>query len=182
MATLKVQLDPDRTKAGAISLINKNGQTVQFLSALGKASKTDAAAHRNPGCSTLLPYGDTPLGGYNVVRIEDTSRFTGKPLNSYGNKGRIRIEPVSGEALLAKQNGRSGLLIHGKGADYTVNKLIVTNGCIRMLNSEIEVLIRAMIDLQIAGDAVTTCTVEHIGNNNARCDPAVSVDEGDPPA
>lgn len=182
MSKLIVQFDPDRTKVGAISLINKFGQTIQFLSALGKASRTDATAHNNPECSTILPFGDTPLGEYKIVGIEDTSGFTGKNLNSYGNKGRIRLDPISGEALLAKQNGRTGLLIHGKGKDNIINKLIVTNGCIRLLNSEIFVLINAMIDLGLVNDPTTTCVVEHIGNSNSHCDPAISVDEGDPPA
>src|SRR5882757_9521558 len=157
MSKLLVQLDPDRTKIGAISLIDKFGVTVQFLSALGKASRTDATAHGNPTCSTVVVFGDTPLGEYNITGIEDTSGFTGKKLASYGNKGRIRLDPTAGDALLAKMNGRTGLLIHGKGKDNAFTRLIVTNGCVRMLNSEIKVLIDSMIDLDLWGDPTTTC-------------------------
>ena len=184
MAEIIVQLDADRTKYGLISLVDKSGITIVSLSALGKASNTTAKNKGNPYASTLLPYGDTPLGEYEITKIENTSNYSGNKLKSYGNKGKIWLDPISGDALLAKNVGRTELRIHGKGKDNEYGKLIVTNGCIRMLNSEIEELINKINDLVTKyGDQTTICRVEEITSDNQMySDPNIEIEEGDPPA
>jgi hypothetical protein len=72
-----------------------------------------ANTNDNPIRSTVLPYGDTPTGGYRVPGLEATGNGTNRSAPSYGPNGAIRLNPVSGDALTAAGIGRQYLLIHG---------------------------------------------------------------------
>jgi lipoprotein-anchoring transpeptidase ErfK/SrfK len=53
----------------------------------------------------------------------------------YGPHGWITLNPVAGQALEAKRNGRFGLLIHG-GAPGAGGALRPTFGCLRLTNGD----------------------------------------------
>lgn len=87
-----------------------------------------AAAHGNPTEDPLKPFGDHPFGLYDAVAViwseTDEERRTYGPV-------RIRLEPVAGDALKAKANGRTGICIHGGGLN-AAGELRATHGCLRV--------------------------------------------------
>lgn len=92
---------------------------------LGKADNAKAKSSGNPNRDSTMVNGDTPTGKY-VGEVNGVS-YPGK---TYGPHPVIRLEPVSGDALTAKSNGRKGLLIHGGTLRDGV--LRPTHGCIRV--------------------------------------------------
>lgn len=181
MASLLAQFEQDRTQVGVIGLIDGNGATVMSYSALGKAANDTAAANGNPGALPLYPYGDTPTGMYTVGAVVCSGAGTKYPSHSYGDVGVIPIVPLSGDALTAKNNGRTGLLIHG-GDPGNGQLLRRTCGCIRMMNSELADMISKMTDLQIQGDPVQNLTVqESPSGGKGPCDDNTTCEESDPP-
>jgi len=103
--------------------------------ARGKADSYDAEKHGNPDRYPTLPYGDHPYGSYNVVLVQaDKPTF-----HTYGPFF-LLLDPVSGDALKAKKNGRTGIGIHG-GDPATEETpwgwLRATDGCLRTTNDAI---------------------------------------------
>ena len=102
---------------------------------LGKADSVSAAQAGNPTRDPFRRYGDTPTGTYaatlDPVRLPNKDPDREKWLRSYGKWQTIRLEPLTGDALTAKNNGRGGILIHG-GYPDKVGGLRPTNGCIRV--------------------------------------------------
>ena len=87
-----------------------------------------AAAHGNPSEASTRAYGDHPFGLSEAVAVVWSS--TEAERRSYGPV-RIRLDGVAGDALTAKQNGRTGICIHG-GALNDRGELRATNGCLRV--------------------------------------------------
>jgi hypothetical protein len=115
---------------------------------LGRAARNAAKVHANPSASSLLPFGDTPTGTYDITNIVSNGGGTTRPTNVYGQSGSIELDPSTGDALKAKFNGRVGLLIHaGRHAFSSVvdaKALKPTNGCLRMLDWDLNNLITAI--------------------------------------
>lgn len=140
--TIDVQLPADRTKYGRLQLLDSTGAVVAGpFDAYGKADNLAAAARGNPTRDPTQSYGDTPTGNYRGY-VNDLPR-TPKNDATYGPQGVITLDPVSGQALTAKQNGRFGLLIHG-GAPSAAGKLRPTFGCIRVANASMTALLAAI--------------------------------------
>lgn len=89
--------------------------------------------------------GNTPTGSYSANQIVETATF---PQAAYGPWGAVRLQPLSGNALLAENLGRHGLLIHG-GAPGTSGpwkgSLKPTHGCLRVSNDDMKKL-RTMLE------------------------------------
>ena len=97
----------------------------------GKADGQIAAAKGNPSRFPTMPYGDHPSGAYRVLYTE-----TGKlPASSFGPFF-LLLDPLSGRAAVAKQNGRAGLAIHG-GDLNPDGSLRSTKGCLRISNEAV---------------------------------------------
>jgi hypothetical protein len=183
MAKLTARFERDRTLVGGIYLYRDSGILEVFYSALGKAAMDDAANNGNAGALPTFPYGDTPTGGYDILSIAPTGPGTAYPdIRKYGTAGVIKLDLVSGEAATAKQNGRTGLLVHG-GDPGSTSLLRLTNGCIRMMNSDLADLISHINSLKDdTGEDTTRLDVEEIGApNNGGCDSNGACGEGDPP-
>ncbi len=104
----------------------------------GKADNSTAIRNRNPTRDPRYPFGDTPLGGYQAYFVP-TGRGTKYCVKKYGPSGALVLEPMSGNARKAAENGRLGLMIHG-GDLSAAGKLRATNGCIRISNEDMEAL------------------------------------------
>ena len=94
--------------------------------ALGRSDNAKATAKGNPSRSSVRPFGDTPTGVYAV-------RFSMAPMADRGTYGQNRVmymDPLSGDALTAEDNGRSGLWLHG--GSLRDGNLRPTYGCIRV--------------------------------------------------
>ena len=132
MKKIVVYLPHDRVHAGYLEL-EVNGKVVFNCGALGKADNAKAAKCGNPGRDPVRPWGDTPCGSYDPARV-----MTLPP--PYGHLGKyfIPMEGTIGQAAEAKTNGRTGLGIHGgRGND----RLVPTNGCVRLLDDDMEALV-----------------------------------------
>lgn len=116
----------------------------------GKADNRQAIKAENPDRDPTKPYGDAPSGIFLPSRI---SRFT-PPRKTFG-RWAIRLEGQSGQALEAKEGGRTGLAIHGNRGDI---KLMATYGCIRVFERDMEILSKTI------GDASVVVTVFEIDN------------------
>jgi hypothetical protein len=173
MAKLHAEFEQDRTQVGVIRLFSAIGTEIKFYSALGKAANDTAEINGNKGASSLLKYGDSPTGTYLITAVVPSGAGT-----KYGDAGVIKLNPSSGDALLAKQNGRTGLLVHG-GDPGGIHLLRRTNGCIRMMNSELADLIDQINQL---GENLDILEVVELGGvGTGPCDDNATCDEGDPP-
>lgn len=138
---IDVRLPSSRTETGLLTLKRSTGNAlVSNLKVLGKSDNANAAAKGNPSRDPTRPYGDTPTGGYAVPRVVATGAGTVFSAHSYGSNGALVLDPVSGDALAAKANGRVGLLIYG-GAPGTGSRLRATHGCLRLSDGDMKRLV-----------------------------------------
>ncbi len=158
--TLKIRLPADRTKTGTLTLVDPLTGLALYgpVPVLGRAARDTAKAKGNPTGSSLLKYGDTPTGTYRIVNILANGDGTTRPVEKYGQSGSIVLDPQKGDAQKAKENGRTGLLIHaGRHAFSSAvgpQMLKPTNGCVRMLDWQLAQLI----------DIIRTQTLAFPGN------------------
>lgn len=114
------------------------------------ADSADAAAHDNPTEDATRPFGDHPFGEYRVVDVRWT--VTERDRRRYGPV-RLVLDPIAGDALKAKENGRAGLAIHG--GPTRDGALRATNGCLRVDDDTAEALASAASTALRAGRLVT---------------------------
>jgi hypothetical protein len=182
--TIGVELPSDRTRAGRLSVVNRDGHRIAGpWVVLGKADGTTAARNNNNTRSTVLPYGDTPTGTYKVTggfKVGDGTSYNKK---SYGIHGALRLDPTSGDAKTAKEFGRTGLLIHS-GDPGAQGKLRPTNGCLRLSNEDMKALLEELVLVSVFQGAITaTCSVTTVTVQvtDPSAAPDEGYDEGDPP-
>jgi len=158
-----VQLPMNRDTPGEMWVVNKQGLIIYGpVPVLGASSYNIAKNNNNSSRDNLKPFGNTPTGHYiGTVKSSFSLRPNGKTyastltksgLLSFGREGIILLDPIDGEALQAKNNGRSGLLIHS-GSVSSHGKLRPTAGCLRMLPihmSEISSIINNLIEVPIS--------------------------------
>jgi L,D-transpeptidase catalytic domain len=139
----------DRWQAGSVTATDDSG-TLIFgpASACGKADGQIASAHGNPARDPKRIDGDHPTGGYRVVRVEHNK----PPAHSYGPFFFL-LDPIEGDALVAKTNGRTGLAIHG-GDPAPDGALRATEGCLRVSNETAAALVRLVEPELAAGRSV----------------------------
>lgn len=143
---LDVRLPSDRHRTGLLTLKRVSGAAiVADLKVLGKADNARALLAGNPQRDPSLPFGDTPTGRYAVPRAVATGAGTPYSSNSYGSNGALVLDPVDGQAMDAKGNGRVGLLIHG-GTLGTGSRLRATHGCLRLSDGDMAILMAAIRD------------------------------------
>ena len=142
--TIRAEFTADRWQTGTLKLVDETGKTIAGpFNALGKSSNDIAEEKNNKARNPLLPYGDTPTGTYLVTRIAKSGPQTKYPAYNYGPDHIIALDPQSGDALTAKGNGRTGLLIHSGGAGAQ-GRLRATHGCIRLSNGDMATLLSAI--------------------------------------
>ena len=177
MPKLRIQLPRDRNYTGVLRVEDDLGRALAgpFL-VCARANDLAASEHGNPRRLQALPYGDTPVGGYRVVRIVSTGRGTQFDASQFGQAGMIVLEPVSGEAAIAEANGRWYIGIHG-GVPGARGRLRTTNGCIRMRDEDVAGVIAAIAEFSNVTCECTE-TTSHATSMLVTIDP--DYDEGDP--
>ncbi|MGI3902908.1 MAG: L,D-transpeptidase family protein [Janthinobacterium lividum] len=139
-----VELPSERDKTGVLSLKNSSGKTLAGpFPAYGRSDNKAASRHGNTGRDPTHLFGDTPTGTYAVPRAVATGSGTAYIPHSYGPNGALVLKPVSGQALAAAANGRTGLLIHS-GDPGQQGRLRATNGCVRLSNADMAALMSAI--------------------------------------
>ena len=115
-----------------------------------------------------------------MPRIEDTGDGTVYSKRSYGPHAAIVLNPTSGDALTAKNRGRTGLLIHS-GAPGASGKLRATHGCIRLSDEDMASLLQA-IDQAGDDEKQLICKAVRISVVVGKpVDEGAGNDESDPP-
>ena len=92
----------------------------------GEADNRGAQSHENPSENPTFSYGDHPSGMYQVSGMVAVT----PPNDTYGPYF-LLLTPTGGEALIAAQNGRTGIGIHG-GRLHEDGRLRETYGCLRV--------------------------------------------------
>lgn len=137
MFTLTVFLPKNRWLPGIARLQAPDGaRLLGDMPCRGKADNARAAKAHNADRDPTRPWGDTPSGTYrpsSMTRFRSSHRTLG-PLA-------ILIEGETGDALAAKQKGRTGLAVHGGRGD---DKLMATYGCVRMFDRDMLALSEAI--------------------------------------
>lgn len=136
----------DRALPGRAHLIGKRGELVDSFGILGKADNAKAMAKGNPSRDPLRPYGDTPTGVYEPVRLVDFGDAELAKGTAVGSRW-FPLVGASGDAAVACGpelmpgvagrivGGRTGLGLHaGRAGD----RLFPTYGCLRLLESDLE--------------------------------------------
>src|SRR4051812_47873711 len=106
---IQVVLRKNRSLTGKLSVMDGSGQAVLFgpVPCLGRADNKDAKLHQNPNRDPKLQFGDTPTGEYLVTTL--VPHGPGETtLHTYGAHPSLLLDPSSGDALLAKNGGRTG--------------------------------------------------------------------------
>ncbi len=128
---IMVSLNVDRTKLGTLKMYNDSGALV--------FGPKQALGRSEYGTSWSQLNGHTPTGVYSATISKDPMPQTTDNIRSYGPSKYIDMDPVSGNALIAKQNGRSGLWIHGGApadAGAISYPLRPTHGCVRLSDND----------------------------------------------
>lgn len=131
-----VRLPHNRDYAGRLHVENADGKRLAGpFPVCGRANDLMARDAKNPGRDPLLPFGDMPLGGYQVQRIIESGTGTAYPGDEFGSSGIVLLQPASGDAGLADANGRFGFFIQG-GALSRDRRLRPTEGSLRLTNRD----------------------------------------------
>jgi len=149
------KLPPDRFAEGQFWVTDDDG-AILFgpVRCRGEADNSGAIAHGNPLEDPLKAFGDHPAGVCKLTEI----LWHPVPVHSYG-PAFFRLDPISGEALDAKQQGRSGIGIHGGdlGSDGSLRP---TFGCLRLTNADCQAVADMVEPVRITGRLITyTCAV-----------------------
>ncbi|HET9766631.1 MAG TPA: hypothetical protein VFS60_07280 [Thermoanaerobaculia bacterium] len=105
-----------------------------------KSDELTAEAQGNAIRDPSRPFGDTPLGTY---RVEGYQACPPGDSEERGPNDRIKLTPLSGDAMTAAGNGRVGYQIHG-GRIGPLGRLRPTCGSIRLSDAAMGDLLRAI--------------------------------------
>ncbi len=131
-----VRLPDNRDYAGRLHVENAAGKRLAGpFPICGRANDPMARDSKNPTRDSILPFGDTPLGGYQVQKIIGSGDQTAYSSEEFGSSGIILLQPASGEAALADANGRFGFFIQG-GALSRNGRLRPADGSLRLSNRD----------------------------------------------
>jgi len=173
---IRVKAPTNRENMGTLQVIDATGITIfgpvnAYLLADRKTAISKGNASRDP----LKPFGNTPLGSYDVTGFAPAT----PQRSNLGPNGSLRLNPTGGDALQAKVNGRTGLLIHG-GKLGSNNKLRPTNGCIRLSDGDMS----GLVNLYNTLVPPLTCSINSFTLDvvtNAGDIMPEGIDDGDPP-
>ncbi len=139
---LLCSLSSNRDKLGTLEAVDSDGVVLFEAPCLARSDDMYAAKEFNKGRNPAKKGGDLPEGTYTcklLAPYKDEGYW-----HSYGPNGQVSLDPIRGQALMAKANGRTGLWIHG--GDPSANKwqiencggLRFTHGCLRLANDDMK--------------------------------------------
>lgn len=123
---LIIRLPADRMLPGTACLADFSPGAMWAYAApcLGRAAQELANIAGNPGRLSTRPSGDTPYGEYQPMAFVQHL-----PRNERIGEWWLPLVPLSGDALVAHENGRRGLGLHAARGD---GMLVPTEGCVRV--------------------------------------------------
>lgn len=150
MLTLTLQVPQSRDRA-AIATLRDGKEIVASGHAAASATATIAAAHGNPACDPLRPWGHPPAGTYQLLNHRPTTK---EQAAEYGMHLLV-FEPRSGQASDAEPYGRLALLVYG-GPTGRDRRLRRTQGGVRVSDEMLSAAVGRLksgvaMTLEIAG-------------------------------
>jgi hypothetical protein len=165
MHKIIVQLPTNRDCAGVLEIKNAAGKRIAGpFQVCGRADDERAQANKNPARNPLLPFGDTPLGRYQVVKIIGSGPGTPYGSDEFGAAGLVLLQPKQGDAALADANGRFGFFIQGGARSR--NRLLrpTQDGSLRLSDRDQRKFISALRRLGEANNVcIVICTAKSSG-------------------
>ena len=157
MHKIVVTFPADRVLGGELQLLDPAGKRLAGpFPVCGRVDDRQAELHHNSSRNPLLPFGDIPLGEYQVTQVVESGPGTSWDSAEFGSGGIVLLLPIGGDAALAEANGRFGFFIHG-GNSLRGGALRPTeDGSLRLLNSDQRKLVGAMRRL---GQAPCQCVI-----------------------
>ena len=139
-ASIRIEFRTSREFPGTLTCLNASGNTVNGpWAARGKANPDMAAKKGNPNCESRYPFGDTPLGVYEISE-RLPARVDAEGMRLFGSCDALRLQPVSGDAAVADSFGRTALLIHGGDENMT------TDGSVRVSDTAMKAILASLPD------------------------------------
>lgn len=151
---LNVVLDPDRARAGALSVVDGMGTVIAGpMPVWGQAGPGLAAETGNPERDPRHRRGDTPTGLWRILRVVESPPTTpvgmirgSDGLATYGHEGVMILTPVAGMAReAAETGGRTSLWLHGGDLDDD-GRPRPTRGALRLRPADMAALVTALLD------------------------------------
>jgi hypothetical protein len=157
MHKIIIQLPINRDYTGRLEVQNASGKRLAGpFKICGRADDERAQANKNPARNPLLPFGDTPLGEYKVVKIIGSGSGTPYGSDEFGSAGLVLLQPKQGDAVLADANGRFGFFIQGGARPRSGLLRPTLDGSLRLSDGDQRKLIST---LQRADEVSCVCTV-----------------------
>jgi hypothetical protein len=154
---IQITLRKNRTLPGQFRVMNTAATPVLGpILCLGKADNAAANLQGNATRNPERSFGDTPTGGYAITALVPHHGET--DLHTYGPHPSVLLDPQSGQALTAKTNGRTGLMIHG-GVPSATGGLRPTHGCVRLSDANQNALIALITTLSLTTITVTVTEI-----------------------
>jgi hypothetical protein len=145
MHQIIIRLPTNRDYTGMLKLEDAKGKTIAGPFQIGGRIQDEfARTHGNPNRVPVLPFGDTPLGEYQIVQIVKSGPDT--PYNSaeFGSAGLVFLQPKHGEAVLADANGRFIFFIQGGALARNGTLRPTEDGSLRLSNRDQRKLINLL--------------------------------------
>lgn len=138
---MKVRLPANRRKLGVLEILDTLTGLAAFgpIQCYGKADGKTGELKGNAQLDSRKRYGNAPLGGYDVTDTQgpDDAR--------YGQYARLVLVGKSGDAAI-RQALTNELRIHGGPVNLGASLLRPTNGCIRILDNDMQNLLAFIMD------------------------------------
>ena len=145
MHQIIIRLPANRDYVGTLKLEDAKGKLLAGPFAVcGRARDELARANGNPGRIAILPFGDMPLGEYQIVQIIKSGPGTLYNSDEFGSAGLVFLQPRHGEAVLADANGRFVFFIQGGALARNGALRPTEDGSLRLSNRDQRRFIRAL--------------------------------------
>jgi hypothetical protein len=166
MHQITIRLPCNRDYAGTLKLEDAKGKLIAGpFKICARAHDELARANGNPDRLPVLPFGDMPLGEYQITQIVPSGPGTPYDGDEFGSAGIIFLQPRHGEAVLADANGRFIFLIHGGALSRNGALRPTQDGSLRLSNRDQRKLTSV---LRRVGAGACRCIVTNSGNAKHR--------------
>ena len=163
-----IAIDRDGNMTIVVVVQNRTSSLSLYSDQGVKISDYNGLARGGAGPSRMVENGDTPFGRYLYTGSQGGTAQSRLGI-AYGT-GKISMDPDAGEAL---DSGRTNIRIHGggsplgdPGAYAGDQKLISTNGCVRLHNDDVDSLIGDIHTLQTVNGEQNVGDSIYVGDMN----------------
>ena len=166
MYQITIRLPCNRDYAGTLKLEDAKGKLIAGpFHICARAHDELAQANGNPDRIPVLPFGDMPLGEYQITQIIPSGPGTPYDSDEFGSAGIVFLQPRHGEAVLADANGRFIFLIQGGALSRNGALRPTDDGSLRLSNRDQRKLVGI---LRRVGAGACRCIVTNSGNAKRR--------------